>query len=188
MCLESAFSIGDRVLDLGCGAGRFALRVGRDAGMYVGVDASAAMIEVARSKCPDLNFVVADLIDFVSKPSTWDVILLMGNVLDCLHPHGRRAEVLGRCADLLSEGGYFVGSSHLTKPSQPSGYYAEDYHGSEVQNFRSSLADVVTEVESFGFELALVMRDYRKSVPDWCYWVGKMRATADQDLRLRSRG
>lgn len=173
-CLELAFMPGTRVLDLGCGAGRFALRLGRQASRYLGIDASPAMIQVARRNCPDRDFAVGDIVEFDAGAGQWDLVLLMGNVLDCLHPEERRTLELQRCAVWLHAGGWMVGSSHLTERGQDRGYYSEDYHGAVIQNHRAALAEIVDEVESHGFEVALICRDYRETSADWCYWAGRL--------------
>jgi SAM-dependent methyltransferase len=173
-CLGLAFSPGARLLDLGCGAGRFAMRLGSEAGLYLGVDASEEMIGAARRSCPDLTFIVADIVELDADLASWDVILLMGNVLDCLHPESRRARLLARCSMWLRPGGALVGSSHLTKRGQQRGYYSEDYHGAEIVQHRASLGEIVEEVEARGFEVALASRDYRGSFADWSYWVGRL--------------
>lgn len=176
MCVGMAFSPGESVLDLGCGAGRFATRLGRKAGRYLGVDASAEMIEAGRRNCPGLKFLRADIVDLDANSASWDLILLMGNVLDCIHPESRRARLLAGCAIWLRPGGTLVGSGHLTRPGQARGYYPEDYHGAAVEHYRAALGEIVEEVESHGFEVVLATRDYRAgTVADWSYWVGRLR-------------
>ncbi len=174
MCLEIAFAPGAVVLDLGCGAGRFASRVADRCGSYVGVDASAPMVEAAQKRHPDLAFFVSDILEFAADPATFDLVLLMGNVLDCLHPEARRATLLARCARWLKPGGAIIGSSHLTRRGQRRGYHSEEYHGAQVQNFRASFGEIVNEAESHGLEVALAVRDYRKLPADWAYWVARI--------------
>jgi SAM-dependent methyltransferase len=78
---------GLRVLDLGCGTGRLlaALRPSRG----VGVDISKAMVDVARSKHPGLEFVVGDVEDrrvIEALKGPFDVIVLsdtIGSLEDC---------------------------------------------------------------------------------------------------------
>ncbi len=173
MCLEVAFEPGARVLDLGCGAGRFAQSIGHMSGSYLGVDASASMIDAARRSCPDLTFIVADIVNFTAKDASYDVVLLTGNVLDYLHPEPRRKQLLTRCRSWLRPGGVILGSSHLTKSGQSRGFYAEDYHGVEVNNFRASLAQLVAEVENYGYEVVVAARDYRVDPADWANWVAR---------------
>lgn len=50
---------GLRILDLGCGTGELLARLKPSYGL--GIDISANMVEVARSKFPDLDFIVADI-------------------------------------------------------------------------------------------------------------------------------
>jgi len=169
-CLAVAFKPGRRVLDLGCGSGRLALQLGGEASSYVGVDASEEMLAVARKNCASLVFVHADILAFETDASSWDVILLMGNVIDCLQPLDRREALLSRCTGWLRPGGAIVGSSHVTRPGQVRGYFSEVYHGATVENYRAPLGELVLEVESHGLEVALACRDDRKRPADWCYW------------------
>lgn len=173
MCLDRAIQPGSRVLDLGCGAGRFAAPIGRICRSYLGVDASAQMIRAARTNCPDLDFTVADIVEFSAEPAAYDLVLLMGNVLDYLHPEQRRTQLLAHCHSWLTPGGAIVGSSHLTKSGQPRGYYAEEYHGAQVSNHRASFAEIIDEVESNHFEVLAATRDNRVIPADWMYWVAQ---------------
>ena len=101
------------------------------------------MIEAARSNCPNLDFSVSDILDFTPESRSFGLILLMGIVLDYLNPIERRSVILSRCEDWLEPGGAVIGSSHVTKPGQRRGYYAENYHGAQVENLRSPLAEII---------------------------------------------
>lgn len=174
-CLDLAFADGASLLDLGCGAGRFAMHLGHRCGDYLGVDASPEMITAARENCPELTFTVSDIVDVPIAEGSYDLVFLTGNVLDCLHPETRRAHMLARCVSWLRPEGVIVGSTHLTKTlGEPKGYYVEDYHGARIENFRASIGEIVDEAESCGFEVMLVTRDYRNATADWCCWVGRL--------------
>lgn len=174
LCVDMAFRTGLSVLDLGCGAGRFAHYIGHEASLYLGIDASAEMIEAARNNYPSLAFQQNDIVKFDTDDSSWDVILLMGNVLDYLQPFERRTAVLRRCKNWLSDGGKIIGSSHLAKCGQVPGYYREDYHGACVENYRASLAENISEVEACGLEVIFAHRDFRNgSRADWFYWLAQ---------------
>ena len=54
----------ERILDLGCGTGQLTQRISKMAGEVVGLDNPTEMIELARRKFPDLNFVLADASTF----------------------------------------------------------------------------------------------------------------------------
>ena len=70
---------GRRVLEIGCGLGDLlaAMKPGRG----VGVDFSPAMLELARRRHPELEFQVADALEF-SSPEKFDYILLSDLVND----------------------------------------------------------------------------------------------------------
>jgi 2-polyprenyl-3-methyl-5-hydroxy-6-metoxy-1,4-benzoquinol methylase len=170
LCLSLAYRPGSDVLDLGCGAGRFAMRLDDDLGSYLGIDASPEMIHAAQTNCPTRVFKVQDVLEYDSQPESWDVIMLMGNVIDYLHPLERRGLLLSRCASWLRPSGHIVGSSHLLPNGSPAGYFVEDYHGADVSNYRASLSDIVSEVESEGLQITMICRDYRYDIADWSYW------------------
>jgi len=53
----------DRVLDAGCGAGRFIYRIRKTRScQIVGIDTSREMIKRARKRCPDANYIIADVL------------------------------------------------------------------------------------------------------------------------------
>ena len=82
---------GKRVLDAGCGGGRYALLAGRHGAHVVGVDLSAA-VEKAAALCaelPDVAIVQADLLELPLAEAVFDVVFSIG----VLHhsPDPRRA-------------------------------------------------------------------------------------------------
>jgi SAM-dependent methyltransferase len=65
---------GDRVLDIGCGAGTFLrLVAGRDAEPY-GIDASEALIALARERVPEAALRVGDMEDLPYENGTFDLV------------------------------------------------------------------------------------------------------------------
>jgi len=76
-----------RVLDLGCGPGQFAQHLlGRIPGLqYTGMDFSSVAINAAKKRCPDVEFVQADVFrDGVLDAVKFDVVLLL-EVLEHMH-------------------------------------------------------------------------------------------------------
>jgi SAM-dependent methyltransferase len=169
LCLTRHVPAGGRILDLGCGAGRVAHHLAQHAGVYVGVDASAEMVAAAKRRLPGVDFRESNILDLTFVQSSFDAILLMHNVIDNLHPHHRRTALLRRCRDWLSDGGGLICSSHLLGNRDSAGYYSEDYHGSEVTNYRSSLPEFIREIETAGFEVLIAVRDFRGATADWAY-------------------
>jgi SAM-dependent methyltransferase len=65
---------GARLLDVGCGAGRFC-RVAADRGLQVsGLDATAAFIEIARDRVPDGDFTVGQMEELPYPDETFDLV------------------------------------------------------------------------------------------------------------------
>ena len=102
-----------RVLDVGCGNGRFALFLDRNPDLrserpfnYLGIDSSAELIERARSACADrghIRFEVADL-EVANLEPTFDFVTLFG-VVHHLPGFDNRRRALERAAVALAPGG-----------------------------------------------------------------------------------
>ena len=105
-------SLGTRsVLDAGCGTGRVAVELAARGIEVTGVDLDRSMLEVARSKRPDLPWVHADLVD-VDLGRTFDVVVLAGNVMIFLAP-ATEALVLANVARHVERGGALVAGFSL---------------------------------------------------------------------------
>jgi ubiquinone/menaquinone biosynthesis C-methylase UbiE len=99
---EAGIGDGDRVLDLGTGTGLVAQAAADAGARVVGVDASVAMLSVARRTRPSLPLVAADAIDLPFRPMSFDVVVggfvlshftkpdtALFDVLRVLKPRGR---------------------------------------------------------------------------------------------------
>lgn len=58
--LKSYLKNGDKILDIGCGNGRFFEQTNEVATKYTGIDSSSELIKLARGKYPDATFLTAD--------------------------------------------------------------------------------------------------------------------------------
>jgi SAM-dependent methyltransferase len=99
------------VLDAGCGTGRVAIELARREVDVVGVDVDRSMLEVARSKHPDLPWVLADLAE-VDLGRTFDVVVMAGNVMIFLAP-GTEGLVVANLARHVTPGGSLVAGFSL---------------------------------------------------------------------------
>lgn len=99
------------VLDAGCGTGRVAVELARRGLAVTGVDVDASMLEVARSKGPDLPWILGDLAH-VDLARTFDVVVLAGNVMIFLAP-ATEALVLANMARHVAPGGALVAGFSL---------------------------------------------------------------------------
>ncbi len=103
-----------RVLDAGCGTGRIAAALHRMGHTAVGVDRDAGLVRIAADRYPGPTFVTADLLALTPAllgrtggPTTFDVIVLAGNVLVYVAP-GTERTVLEVLAGLLAPDGRIV--------------------------------------------------------------------------------
>jgi len=65
---------GDRVLDVGCGAGGAMLEASKAGVVIDGIDAAPALIAIARQRLPSASFHVADMMALPYKDETFDVV------------------------------------------------------------------------------------------------------------------
>ncbi len=96
---------GERVLDLGCGTGTLTAEIADSGADIVGIDATAAMVEQASERYPDLQFSVADAREYEpDKP--FDAVFSNA----ALHwiPDEDHDAVLSMVADALDGDGRFV--------------------------------------------------------------------------------
>jgi SAM-dependent methyltransferase len=94
------------VLDAGCGTGRVAIELARRGIDVVGVDLDDELLDIARTKAPELTWVRAGLAT-MELGRTFDVVVAAGNVIGFVDP-AERAGAVRRCGAHLSPGGRFV--------------------------------------------------------------------------------
>jgi SAM-dependent methyltransferase len=99
------------VLDAGCGTGRVAAELARRGLDTVGVDLDPAMLERARSRAPELEWVLGDIAE-VDLGRRFDVVVMAGNVMIFLEP-GTEDRVVANLARHLSPGGVLVAGFEL---------------------------------------------------------------------------
>ncbi len=106
------------VLDAGCGTGRVAIELSRRGHPVVGIDVDETMLESARVKAPDLEWVRGDLADpGLDFERPFDVVVMAGNVLIFV-PSGSEEQVIANVARWLRPGGRLVSGYSL----QPHGF------------------------------------------------------------------
>jgi SAM-dependent methyltransferase len=85
---------GERVLDLACGTGN-AARLAVAAGARVtGLDSAARLVEVARERVPDAEFVVGDALELPFDDGAFDVVLSVFGVIFVPDPARAIAEIV----------------------------------------------------------------------------------------------
>lgn len=108
----------DSVLDAGCGTGRVATELDRRGIDVVGVDMDERMLAEARSKAPNVSWILGDLTDVTVAGSGddatrgFDVVVLAGNVMVFVEI-GTEAAVVANMARHLAPGGRIVSGFRL---------------------------------------------------------------------------
>jgi 2-polyprenyl-3-methyl-5-hydroxy-6-metoxy-1,4-benzoquinol methylase len=99
-----------RVLDIGCGAGRFALYLERRGRDVVGIDVSPLAIEVCRRRgLKDARVMSVDEVD--TSLGKFDTVLMLGNNLALLgSAHGAK-RILKRLSAVVVPGGSILGNT-----------------------------------------------------------------------------
>jgi SAM-dependent methyltransferase len=104
---------GCHVLDAGCGTGRVAIELAARGLSVVGLDLDSAMLDTARAKAPQLEWVQADLAEARTHlRQTFDLVALPGNVMIFLG-RGTEGTVIAELAALLAPGGLFLAGFQL---------------------------------------------------------------------------
>jgi ubiquinone/menaquinone biosynthesis C-methylase UbiE len=95
------------VLDAGCGTGRVAIELARRGYVTVGIDVEASMLDAARAKAPDLEWILGDLSSAKLPDSHFDLVVAAGNVMIFLEL-GTEAAVVANLARTVRPGGLVV--------------------------------------------------------------------------------
>ena len=103
---------GQRVLDLGCGAGRLTTYLRPLVKKYVGLDVSAHMIKHCQMTFQGLNFVQGDMRSLTPfDDGEFDSVFAVANLMDAVS-HAERLQVLAEVRRVLAPSGLFVFSAH----------------------------------------------------------------------------
>lgn len=94
------------VLELACGTGGILEVLAKDYHV-VGLDNSAGMLEAARKKMPDVEFIQADMADF-SIEQRFDVVLCIYDSVNHLLRFSEWQSMFSRAAEHLKPGGLFI--------------------------------------------------------------------------------
>ena len=107
---------GDKVLDLGCGAGRTTSRIRELAGKVIDTDISEVMVRTAQEKYPDLEFRVMDASTIDYPDDHFDVVVFSYNGPCYLYPEQKRQASMREVHRVLKSNGKFIFSSFTRYP------------------------------------------------------------------------
>jgi len=106
-------SDGNKLLDVGCGTGTH-LKYFRNDFSCTGIDINNEMVEVAKSKIPDVIFVQGDMVDFNLK-TNFDVILCLFSSIGYVKTYSNLEKTLKNFANHLKNGGLLIIEPWFTK-------------------------------------------------------------------------
>ncbi len=137
-----------RALDLACGFGHNAVWLARQGWTVTAVDFSEVALEgareLARSCSVEVDWVAADLLDYVPERAAFDLVLLF-----FLHvPPAERDKVIARAGAAVAPGGTFLLAAHDRLN------HAEGYRGPKDPTVLYSAEDVVPLLAGFEIERA----------------------------------
>ena len=105
--LDDWLRAGDRVLDLGCGNGRYFPSFEKKNVEYLGVDSSQELIEIAKSKYPQAEFKVADALNLPLPADFFDRIYSIA-VFHHIPSKNLRIDFLKEAKRVLKPGGLLI--------------------------------------------------------------------------------
>lgn len=107
---------GQSVLDAGCGTGRIAVELKRRGRDVVGVDNDADMIDLAKTKDCEIDWVLADVAT-VDLGRSFDVVVMAGDVLNYVTP-GFESMVVSNLRRHIEIGGLLVTGGSVAEQDQ----------------------------------------------------------------------
>lgn len=107
MLLDRLGSAVHTALDLGCGTGVLCRELAQRGIDAAGVDLSAGMIDIARSRAPGCRFTVGDMVTFRPE-ERFDLVTCTGDALNHVFDLADVRRIFENVSALLNEGGLFV--------------------------------------------------------------------------------
>ncbi len=157
--LERGFS-GGRVLDLACGTGNSTLPFHRRGLDVTGMDAAPMMLEVARTKQPEIEWLEGEFVDFRA-PGKYGLVTSIFDAVNNLLTHEDFSRMARRVLEHLEPGGFLafdVNTSHGLRELWDQGgisgwagdtWYAWDYRYDEQSGIATVEAGFATPEGSF---------------------------------------
>lgn len=98
---------GDRVLDVGCGNGRFCEALKNSRINYLGIDNSKEMIEIAKQRYPEADFQLADALSLPFPENSFDLVFSFA-VIHHVPSEGLRLKFLTEARRVLKPQGILI--------------------------------------------------------------------------------
>lgn len=112
-----SFVVGTKIIDIGCGAGRDAVVFVENGFEYTGVDASPAMLEIAKKRAPAAEFRRMDFFDLGFPDETFDGFWAVASFLHV--PKKELLKLMLEAGRVLKQGGVgFISLKQRTEMSE----------------------------------------------------------------------
>lgn len=137
---------GDRVLDIGCGNGRFYPVIKERKVHYSGVDNSQGLLDEAQKKFPDTDFLLGDATALPLEDASFDIAYSFA-VIHHIPGRALRRQFIQEAARVLRPGGIFIITSwYLWRPN----YLSKLLHSAFKSMFFLSPLDIGDMMHTFG--------------------------------------
>lgn len=175
--------VGERILDVGCGAGQLTAKIGEKAGSVTGIDNSPEMVASARAQFPAIDFRVGDAADFqveraydaIFSNAALHWVLAYQKAIACMYQSLRQGGRL--VVELGGKGNIQSIERQLKESLQKRGYATQ---AALTLWYFPSLSAYTTTLESAGFEVSFAqlydrpteLADEQTGIKDWLKMFG----------------
>lgn len=98
-----------RALEVACGTGRLSQIISKHVEQFIGIDISNDMLNIAKSKNKDINYMLGDMINLDSKQiGKFDIIICAFNSLQHLKSDEDVEKFLKSCSNILNDEGTVI--------------------------------------------------------------------------------
>lgn len=115
--IVSRIGANGRVLDIGCGNGRFCGLVQKIGAKYTGLDSSKELIKIARGRCPGTNFEIGEATDMPFPAETFGAAIAIA-VLHHIPSKDLRIKFFYEAHRVMKAGGIFIATAWDLRPQQ----------------------------------------------------------------------
>ncbi|MGL4731555.1 MAG: class I SAM-dependent methyltransferase [Clostridium sp.] len=137
---EKYLNLKDKILDIGCGAGRTTIPIYnmgcRD---IIGLDIAEEMIKSAKALCNNIDFVIGDATNIQYNSRTFDKVIFSFNGIMLIPRIESRLKALKEISRVLKDDGYFIFSTPYMDNKVQSDFWTSEKRKWEQGNYDSRL-------------------------------------------------
>jgi len=134
--IDKYFGVGGKVLDIGCGAGRTTLPLGRKGYDVIGLDYSKAMIERAKTSnhYSNVRYTVQDIINTSFNDNEFDNALFSFNGLMLIYPLDNRIKAMCEISRIIKPGGLLIFTTPFLDNKLDKPYWKQKINSYRIAN------------------------------------------------------